>query len=65
VSGYATSRLTRLLASGAGKDRWRDLCAMLWRERGVLVVRVNDDALAWDDRELVRAVGERMYGRQA
>lgn len=35
-----------------------------WREQGLLAVSVDDDRLSWAERELVRALGERLYGRR-
>jgi hypothetical protein len=35
-----------------------------WREHGVLVIDPNDERLSWPDRELVREIGERLYGRK-
>lgn len=34
-----------------------------WREQGILVVSVDDARLAWPDRELVRQLGVKLYGR--
>ncbi len=36
-----------------------------WREQGVLVVATNDDRLTWPERELVRQLGEKLYGKRA
>ena len=33
-----------------------------WREKGVLVVAANDDRLTWPERELIRQLGEKLYG---
>ena len=33
-----------------------------WREQGILVVAANDDRLTWPERELVRQLGEKLYG---
>ncbi|GHE00995.1 hypothetical protein U879_13395 [Defluviimonas sp. 20V17] len=33
-----------------------------WREQGILAVSVDDDRLTWPERELVRQLGERLYG---
>ena len=33
-----------------------------WREQGVLVVAANDERLTWPERELVRQLGEKLYG---
>lgn len=33
-----------------------------WRQQGVLVVDTNDDRLSWPERELIRQLGEKLYG---
>ena len=33
-----------------------------WREQGVLVVNPADPRLTWPERELVRQLGEKLYG---
>lgn len=33
-----------------------------WREQGVLAVAINDHRLTWPERELVRQLGEKLYG---
>jgi hypothetical protein len=35
-----------------------------WREQGLLAVAVDDERLTWPERELVRQLGERLYGRR-
>ena len=35
-----------------------------WREQNILVVAANDDRLTWPERELVRQLGEKLYGRK-
>jgi hypothetical protein len=35
-----------------------------WREQGVLAVSVNDERLSWPERELVRQLGEKLYGKE-
>ncbi len=35
-----------------------------WREQGVLAVSVADDRLTWPERELVRQLGEKLYGKR-
>jgi hypothetical protein len=35
-----------------------------WREQGVLAVAVDDERLTWSERELVRQLGERLYGKR-
>ena len=34
-----------------------------WREQGVLVVSPADPRLTWPERELVRQIGEKLYGK--
>ena len=33
-----------------------------WRRQGVLVITANDEPLSWPERELVRQLGEKLYG---
>ena len=33
-----------------------------WRSQGVLVVSATDSRLSWPERELVRQLGEKLYG---
>lgn len=35
-----------------------------WRDQGVLVVSAEDERLSWPERELVRQLGEKLYGRR-
>lgn len=35
-----------------------------WREQGVLAVAVDDARLTWPEQELVRQLGERLYGKR-
>lgn len=35
-----------------------------WRDQGILVVSLDDERLDWVERELVKRIGERLYGRQ-
>lgn len=35
-----------------------------WREQGLLAVSMDDDRLTWPERELVRQLGERLYGKR-
>jgi hypothetical protein len=35
-----------------------------WRDQGILVVSLDDERLDWIERELVKRIGERLYGRQ-
>ncbi len=34
-----------------------------WRELGVLAVAVDDERLTWPEREMIRQLGEKLYGR--
>lgn len=34
-----------------------------WRDQGILVVSAEDQRLTWPERELVRQLGSRLYGR--
>lgn len=34
-----------------------------WHELGVLAVAVDDKRLTWPEREMVRQLGEKLYGR--
>ncbi|MCY1311807.1 hypothetical protein D9M70_621580 [compost metagenome] len=33
-----------------------------WRDQHILVVNADDERLDWMERELVRQIGERLYG---
>jgi hypothetical protein len=33
-----------------------------WREHGMLVVNVESDQLSWDQREILRQVGMKLFG---
>jgi hypothetical protein len=34
-----------------------------WREQGLLAVSLEDARLTWPERELVRQLGEKLYGK--
>jgi hypothetical protein len=34
-----------------------------WREQGLLAVSVDDQRLTWPEREFIRQLGEKLYGR--
>ena len=34
-----------------------------WREQGMLAVSVEDDRLTWPEKEVVRQLGEKLYGK--
>jgi hypothetical protein len=35
-----------------------------WREQGMLAVSVEDDRLTWPEKEVVRQLGEKLYGKR-
>jgi hypothetical protein len=35
-----------------------------WQEQGVLAVAVDDERLTWPEQELVRQLGEKLYGKR-
>jgi hypothetical protein len=35
-----------------------------WREQGVLAVAIDDERLTWPERELVRQLGDELYGKR-
>lgn len=35
-----------------------------FHDLGVLVVNINDKSLPWQDRELLKMIGERLYGKK-
>lgn len=34
-----------------------------WRAQGILVVSPADDRLTWPERELIKQLGEKLYGK--
>jgi len=34
-----------------------------WQEQGLLAVTIDDHRLTWPERELVRQLGEKLYGK--
>jgi len=36
-----------------------------WRRHGILVIAAEDPRLTWPERELVKQLGMRLYGRRA
>ncbi len=36
-----------------------------WQEHGLLAISVDDHRLTWPERELVRQLGEKLYGPRA
>ena len=35
-----------------------------WKEQGVLAIAVNDQRLTWPERERIRQLGEKLYGKR-
>ena len=35
-----------------------------WLERGLMAVSLEDQRLTWPERELVRQIGEKLYGKR-
>jgi hypothetical protein len=35
-----------------------------WHEQGMLAVLIDDQRLTWPERELVRQLGEKLYGKR-
>jgi len=36
-----------------------------WQEQGLLAVAVDDERLTWPEQELVRQLGDKLYGKRA
>jgi hypothetical protein len=36
-----------------------------WHEHGILVVSADDQRLTWPERELIRQLGGRLYGKRS
>ncbi|MDX9688977.1 MAG: hypothetical protein RBT70_00730 [Alphaproteobacteria bacterium] len=34
-----------------------------WREQGILVVTIADSRLTWPEKEFLRQIGEKLYGK--
>ncbi|WP_027444225.1 hypothetical protein [Erythrobacter cryptus] len=54
----------RWLPKGYGGDRRsaEQVKREGWQEQGILAVSADDHRLTWPERELVRQLGERLYG---
>lgn len=35
-----------------------------WRDQGLLAVSIDDHRLTWPERELLRQLGEKLYGKR-
>ena len=60
-------RISRNLPKGYGGTRRAadDVKRDGWRDQGVLAIAVDDPRLTWPERELIRQLGEKLYGRQS
>lgn len=41
---------------------WEAIKRQAFRDQDILIVKIDDPKLSWADREILRAVGERLYG---
>ena len=51
--------LGRLVPTAVGAE---PIKAASWRDHRLLVVALDDPRLGWADRELVRTIGDKLYG---
>jgi len=35
-----------------------------WHDQGILAINPDDDRLTWPEREIIRRLGERLYGKR-
>ena len=51
---------------GFGGDRMppEEMKRLGWQAQRVLVIDADDERLTWPERELIRQLGERLYGRK-
>jgi hypothetical protein len=35
-----------------------------WQEQGLLAVSIDDQRLSWPEREFIRQIGEKLYGKK-
>ena len=56
----------RRFPKGYGGERTppEDLKRDGWRDRGILVIAEDDQRLTWPERELVRQLGAKLYGKR-
>jgi hypothetical protein len=54
----ATARLRRRAASAEQVKQDG------WREMGLLAVSIDDQRLSWLEREFIRQIGEKLYGKK-
>lgn len=41
-----------------------ELRKLAWQRQGVIAIRIDDDRLPWVDREYLRTVAEKLYGKR-
>lgn len=58
----ASKMTTHLPRAAASKEELEAMRRRAWQKEGVLSLRDGDDRLTWPERELVRQLGERLYG---
>jgi hypothetical protein len=61
------SNLARLTVSGYGPDdetRRANMLAAAWHNHGIMVIRTDDPHLTWPEREFVRQLGAKRYGKR-
>jgi hypothetical protein len=47
---------------GGKRPEPEDIKRVGWQTQGVLVIHANDERLTWPERELVRQLGDKLYG---
>lgn len=58
------SPLAKLQPTYMNDEQLHDVKLRAWREHGILVVRVDEDALNWTEREQVNQLGGKLYGKR-
>ncbi|QQR70059.1 MAG: hypothetical protein IPI58_05985 [Alphaproteobacteria bacterium] len=49
---------------GGERSDPEDVKRMGWNSEGILVVKADDQRLSWPERELIRQLGEKLYGKR-
>jgi hypothetical protein len=49
---------------GANSVDYEAIKKNAFRDQDVLIVNINDTKLPWQERELLKSIGERLYGRK-
>lgn len=60
--GYRSS-LSRAATSPTNEHELDLMRRAVWRKQGVLSVSPSDSRLTWPERELVKQLGEKLYGQ--